>query len=124
MINRIKFQSQEHIDELNLGWDSFKWRNHQADIGRFFNVDPLLNSMPITALMLFPRIRLSLLEKLEGLEKVVVATAEFIAHEQGRTIYTGGGSDKRVDKHVYNKNFSDAPDGGEYKEFKAQVGDI
>lgn len=39
--NRIKFQSQEHISELNLGWDSFKWRNHQPDVARFFGVDPL-----------------------------------------------------------------------------------
>lgn len=41
VVNRIKFQGKEHIDDLNLGWDSFKWRNHQPDIGRFFNVDPL-----------------------------------------------------------------------------------
>lgn len=38
---RWKFQGQEHIDDLGLNWDSFKWRNHQPDIGRFFNIDPL-----------------------------------------------------------------------------------
>lgn len=27
--NRYKFQGQEHVDDLELGWDSFKWRNHQ-----------------------------------------------------------------------------------------------
>jgi RHS repeat-associated protein len=39
--NKFKFQEQEHIDDLGLNWDSFKWRNHQPDIGRFFNIDPL-----------------------------------------------------------------------------------
>src|SRR5690606_23522412 len=38
---RWKFQGQEHIDDLGLNWDSFKWRNHDPAIGRFFNVDPL-----------------------------------------------------------------------------------
>lgn len=40
IVNRFKFQSQEHVDDLGLNWDSFKWRNHQPDIGRFFNIDP------------------------------------------------------------------------------------
>ncbi len=39
--NKWKFQGQEHIEDLGLNWVSFKWRNHQPDIGRFFNVDPL-----------------------------------------------------------------------------------
>jgi hypothetical protein len=36
--NTKLFQGQEHVDDLGLNWDSFKWRNHQPDIGRFFNV--------------------------------------------------------------------------------------
>jgi hypothetical protein len=32
--NKIKFQGQEHVDDLGLNWDAFKWRNHQPDIGR------------------------------------------------------------------------------------------
>src|SRR5690606_28701812 len=39
--NRWKFQGQEHIDDLGLNWDSFKWRNHQPDIGRFLISIPL-----------------------------------------------------------------------------------
>src|SRR5690606_6871316 len=41
MANKWKFQGQEHIEDLGLNWVSFKWRNHQPDIGRFFNVDPM-----------------------------------------------------------------------------------
>jgi RHS repeat-associated protein len=39
-----KFQGQEHLSDLGLNWDSFKWRNHQPDIGRFFSIDPLSES--------------------------------------------------------------------------------
>lgn len=33
------FQGQERQQET--GWDSFKWRNYDPSMGRFFNVDPL-----------------------------------------------------------------------------------
>src|SRR5690606_42110304 len=46
MANKWKFQGQEHIEDLGLNWVSFKWRNHQPDIGRFFNVDPLAEKYP------------------------------------------------------------------------------
>ncbi|MEP1032204.1 DUF6443 domain-containing protein [Ekhidna sp.] len=36
---RYKFQGQEH--DQKTGWVQFKWRNHQPELGRFFNVDPL-----------------------------------------------------------------------------------
>jgi RHS repeat-associated protein len=39
--NKWKFQGQEIIDDYGLNWSSFKWRNYQPEIGRFFNVDPL-----------------------------------------------------------------------------------
>jgi len=33
LMNRNKlFQGQEHIDDLGLNWDSFKWRNHQQHV--------------------------------------------------------------------------------------------
>lgn len=35
------FQGQERTEDFDLGWYSFKWRNHDPTIGRFFNVDPL-----------------------------------------------------------------------------------
>jgi hypothetical protein len=31
--NAQLFQGQEHVDDLGLNWDSFKWRNHQPEIG-------------------------------------------------------------------------------------------
>lgn len=41
MAYNYKYQGQERQDELNLNWDSFKWRNYDYAIGRFMSVDPL-----------------------------------------------------------------------------------
>jgi RHS repeat-associated protein len=68
VLNRIKFQSQEHIDDLNLGWDSFKWRNHQPDIGRFFNVDPLSEKYVYNSVYAFSENKVTSHRELEGLE--------------------------------------------------------
>jgi RHS repeat-associated protein len=66
--NRWKFQGQEHIDDLGLNWDSFKWRNHQPDIGRFFNVDPLADKYVYNSPYAFAENKLGLGRELEGLE--------------------------------------------------------
>jgi RHS repeat-associated protein len=36
-----KFQGQELDDDLGLNWYGFKWRNHDPQIGRFIEIDPL-----------------------------------------------------------------------------------
>ncbi|MBY8962546.1 hypothetical protein KJK34_07250 [Flavobacterium sp. D11R37] len=35
------FQGQELQDDLGLNWSSFKWRNYDSALGRFFSIDPL-----------------------------------------------------------------------------------
>ncbi|ROH98151.1 RHS repeat domain-containing protein [Chryseobacterium daecheongense] len=37
---KYKYQGQELQNET--GWYSFKWRNYMPEIGRFFNVDPMM----------------------------------------------------------------------------------
>ena len=66
--NKIKFQGQEHIDDLNLGWVSFKWRNHDPAIGRFFNVDPLAMEYVYNSPYAFSENRVVDGIELEGLE--------------------------------------------------------
>jgi RHS repeat-associated protein len=68
LIDRIKFQGQEHIDDLGLNWDSFKWRNHQPEIGRFFNVDPIASKYVYNSPYAFAENKLGLGRELEGLE--------------------------------------------------------
>jgi RHS repeat-associated protein len=69
--NKTKlFQGQEHVDDLGLNWDSFKWRNHQPDIGRFFNVDPLAEKYVYNSPYAFSENQVVAHRELEGLEKV------------------------------------------------------
>ncbi|HYC84454.1 MAG TPA: RHS repeat-associated core domain-containing protein, partial [Chryseosolibacter sp.] len=67
---RSKFQGQEHIDDLGLDWDAFKWRNHQPEIGRFFNVDPLAEKFPYNSPYAFSENKITNSIELEGLEQV------------------------------------------------------
>jgi RHS repeat-associated protein len=66
--NRWRFQGQEHIDDLGLNWDTFKWRNHQPDIGRFFNVDPLAEKYAYNGPFAFSENKVTAHVELEGLE--------------------------------------------------------
>ena len=62
------FQGQEHVDDLGLNWDSFKWRNHQPEIGRFFNVDPLSEKYLYNSPYAFSENRVTTHVELEGKE--------------------------------------------------------
>jgi RHS repeat-associated protein len=66
--NRWKFQEQERITEMGLNWDSFKWRNHQPDIGRFFNIDPLAEKYYYNSPYAFSENKVTGHRELEGLE--------------------------------------------------------
>jgi RHS repeat-associated protein len=79
--NRWKFQSQEHIDDLGLNWDQFKWRNHQPDIGRFFNIDPLASKYVYNSPYAFSENKVTHHIELEGAEglEIGLAVAEFKA---------------------------------------------
>ncbi|WHZ09505.1 MAG: hypothetical protein OJF59_003261 [Cytophagales bacterium] len=68
--NTLKlFQDQEHIDDLGLDWDQFKWRNHQPEIGRFFNIDPLADKYVYNSPYAFSENQVVAHRELEGLEK-------------------------------------------------------
>ncbi len=75
--NKTKlFQGQEHIDDLGLNWDSFKWRNHQPDIGRFFNIDPLAEKYYYNSPYAFSENKVVAHRELEGLESSPVNCPE------------------------------------------------
>ncbi|SEG51392.1 RHS repeat-associated core domain-containing protein [Algoriphagus boritolerans DSM 17298 = JCM 18970] len=67
-VNNWKFQGQESIDDLGLNWSSFKWRNHQPDIGRFFNIDPLSDKYVHNSPYAFSENKVTSHVELEGLE--------------------------------------------------------
>lgn len=80
---RWKFQGQEHIDDLGLNWDSFKWRNHQPDIGRFFNIDPLADDYVHNSPYAFSENKVVSHVELEGLESVNVNSRSYRAARYG-----------------------------------------
>jgi RHS repeat-associated protein len=96
--NRMKlFQGQEHIDDLDLGWDSFKFRNHQPDIGRFFNIDPLAEKFCYNSPYAFSENKVTHHIELEGAEALEIGlllkVAEFKARIAGSVsnIQSAGG---------------------------------
>jgi RHS repeat-associated protein len=93
--NKFKFQGQEHIDDLDLGWDSFKWRNHQPDIGRFFNIDPLADSYVYNSPYAFSENHVTSHVELEGLEKISIHSASFAPFNKFGGSYKGDGSNRK-----------------------------
>ncbi len=69
---KYKFQGQERQEDLQLGWDSFKYRNYDYAIGRFFNVDPLAEKFPYNGVYNFSENRVVDGREFEGLEVVAV----------------------------------------------------
>src|SRR5690554_7385400 len=67
---KYKYQGQERQDELGLNWDSFKWRNYDYAIGRFFNIDPLSEKYAYQSHYNFSENRVIDGRELEGLEWV------------------------------------------------------
>lgn len=51
-----------------MNWDSFKWRNHQPEIGRFFNVDPLAEKYVYNSPYAFSENKVTSHFEIEGLE--------------------------------------------------------
>ena len=66
--NKYLFQGQELQNELDLGWYSFKWRNHDPAIGRFFNVDPIAEDYYYNSPYVFSENKVVAHIELEGLE--------------------------------------------------------
>ncbi|MGJ3234668.1 RHS repeat-associated core domain-containing protein [Marivirga sp.] len=61
------FQDQEYDEET--GWVQFKWRNHQPELGRFFNVDPLAEDYYYNSPYAFSENQVVAHVELEGMEK-------------------------------------------------------
>jgi RHS repeat-associated protein len=62
------FQGQRFDDELGLGWVQFKWRNHDPQIGRFVEIDPLAEKYVYNSTYAFSENKVTGHVELEGLE--------------------------------------------------------
>jgi RHS repeat-associated protein len=68
------FQDQEY--EQETGWVKFKWRNHQPELGRFFNVDPLAEDYYYNSTYAFSENKVTAHIELEGLESYSINNGE------------------------------------------------
>jgi RHS repeat-associated protein len=75
---KIGFQEQMFDDELGLNWISFKYRNYDPTISRFFNVDPLTEDYRDWGPYVFSGNRVIDARELEGLEPFVITGRTFI----------------------------------------------
>ncbi|QES88763.1 DUF6443 domain-containing protein [Rhizosphaericola mali] len=70
------FQGQKFDDELGLDWLEFKYRNHDPQIGRFIEIDPLADQYEYNSTYAFSENKVTGNVELEGLESVTVPTPE------------------------------------------------
>ncbi len=68
---KLGYLGQEHQDELGLGWISYKWRNADPALGRFFGIDPIAEDYPNQILYQFASNNPVWKIEIEGLEGFV-----------------------------------------------------
>jgi RHS repeat-associated protein len=64
------FQGQKFDDDLGIDYYSFKWRNHDPQIGRFIEIDPLADEYEYNSTYAFSENKVTSHVELEGLEAV------------------------------------------------------
>jgi len=108
-----RYQGQERQDELGLNWDSFKWRNYDYAIGRFFNIDPLAEQYSYQSPYNFAENRVVDGRELEGLEWTSSTSGNEIHYNvKVQVVNTAGLSDKKINKIAeriqkdFNKTYS------------------
>lgn len=70
------FQGQRFDDELGLNWVQFKWRNHDPQIGRFIEIDPLAEEYEYNSTYAFSENKVTNHVELEGLEAVSAGSVQ------------------------------------------------
>jgi hypothetical protein len=65
---QYRYQNQLKIDDFDIGWDMFKFRASDNQIGRFFSVDPLASDYPYNSPYALQENKFGLGVELEGKE--------------------------------------------------------
>lgn len=85
------FQGQRFDDELGLNWIQFKWRNHDVQIGRFIEIDPLAEDYVYNSTYAFSENKVTNHIELEGLEAVSAGNPLNYVAEGFREWFQAGG---------------------------------
>jgi RHS repeat-associated protein len=77
IINKDKtFQGQQFDDDLGINYVEFRYRNHDPQIGRFIEIDPLSDKYVYNSTYAFSENKVTAHIELEGLESVPYAIAQ------------------------------------------------
>ncbi len=76
------FQGQRFDDDLGLNWVQFKWRNHDPQIGRFIEIDPLSEEYEYNSTYAFSENKVIAHVELEGLESWEATSSLWVATRQ------------------------------------------
>lgn len=83
LLNKDKtFQGQKFDDDLGLNWVQFKWRNHDPQIGRFIEIDPLSEKYEYNSTYAFSENKVIAHVELEGLESWEATSSLWVATQQ------------------------------------------
>jgi RHS repeat-associated protein len=94
-----KFQNQEFNDDLGVNYYEFKWRNHDPQIGRFIEIDPLAEKYVYNSTYAFSENHITSHVELEGLEKISIAA--LFQNDENNKYPVAGMVDVQYD---FNKN--------------------
>lgn len=80
------FQNQRFDDELGVNYVQFKWRNHDPQIGRFIEIDPLSDKYVYNSTYAFSENKVTSHFELEGLESFSMHFVHDLTSEQSKSI--------------------------------------
>ncbi|WP_172279327.1 DUF6443 domain-containing protein [Chryseobacterium sp. LAM-KRS1] len=96
------YTTQGQEKQLETGWSSFKWRNYDPSMGRFFNIDPLSEKYAYQSHYNFSENRVVDGRELEGLEWANVKNDKGVTTSRQLTVSITNSSTKLNDKQ-FNK---------------------
>ncbi len=100
------YQEQERQTDLDLNWDSFKYRNYDYAIGRFMSVDPLAEKYPYNSTYAFQENKLGLGRELEGLELLYFRYLQF---KTNKYIYEINRRNNQISVQRYLNTYGPSP---------------
>jgi RHS repeat-associated protein len=98
-----KFQNQEFGDDFGINYYEFKYRNHDPQIGRFIQIDPLSEDYVYNSTYAFSENKVTTHVELEGLEAVLFSEkANILKGNVGHT-FVAVGSGESTTVYTYGR---------------------
>lgn len=109
-----KFQTQAYNNELEIGMYEFKWRDHDPQIGRFWQLDPLADKYRYNSAYAFSENKVIAHRELEGLESWTVNAPDGTSETFSGPYANQQAAQQEFDRYhriLTGESFSIGPDG-------------